>query len=229
MQKLLIAFSAFALALPSWSMAFKLVGSTLVMSGPVVGDDLAHLKDQLLTKQVKLVLLHQSPGGDLWNGLRVAEQIRANALPTAVSGKCESACGLIFLGGIERSFTDGRVPDQTMIGLHGAHNARTKQAMPEMGAKMGYFIRTMPADKFPRNLLDRTVYPKDYRDIIYVFHPRRFLDQSMPRGVMECLRQPDEKYGCKMIETLDALSIGVITNPEIISLDMEVKDYLSQL
>ena len=229
MRKLLIAISAVALALPSWSMEFKLVGSTLVMSGPVVGDDLAHLKDQLTTKQVKLVLLHQSPGSDLWNGLRLAERIHDNALPTAVSGKFESAYGLIFLGGIERSFIDGHARGQTMLGLHGAHNVKTKQAMPEMGAQMGYFIRTMTADKFPRNLLDRTVYPKGYRDIIYVFNTRRFLDQSMPRGVMEYLLQPDEKHKCKMIETLDALSIGVITNPEIISLDIEVKDYLSEL
>ena len=229
MRKFLIAFFTFALALSSWSMEFKLVGSTLVMSGLVVSDDLARLKDQLTTEQVTLVLLHQSPGGDLWNGLRLAERIRDNALPTAVSGKCESACGLIFLGGVERSFTDGRALDQTMIGLHGAHNAKTKQAMPEMGAQMGYFIRAMTAEKFPRHLLDRTVYPKDSRDIIYVFHPRRFLDQSMPRGVMECLRQPEEKYKCKMIETLDALSTGVITNPDIIILDLEVKDYLSKL
>lgn len=210
-------------------MDFKLIGTTLVMSGPVVGDDLARLKDQLATKQVKLVLLHQSPGGDLWNGLRLAERIRDNALPTAVSGKCESACGLIFLGGIERSFTDGRELSKTMVGLHGAHNATTKQAMPEMGAKMGYFIRTMTAEKFPKDLLNRTVYPKDPSDFIYVFHPRRFQDQSVQRGVMECLRQSDAKYDCKMIEALDALSIGVVTNPEIIGLDIEVKDYLAQL
>jgi hypothetical protein len=220
---------ALAATSAAWAMEFNLISDTLVMSGPVVSDDLARLKDHLATDRVKLVLLHNSAGGDLWNGLQLAQRIRDKGLPTAVSGKCESACGLIFLGGVQRSFSNGAPLPRTMIGLHGAHNVETKQAMPEMGARMAYLIRTMTDEKFPRELLDRTVYPKDPSDFIYAFHPRRFRPDGVPRGVMECLKQPDAKFRCTMIDGLDAIAIGVVTNPQVLLLGEDVKELLARL
>jgi hypothetical protein len=210
-------------------MEFNLVGETLVLSGRVVSDDLARLKDHFATDRVKLILLHNSPGGDLWNGLQLAERIRDRGIATAVSGRCESACGLIFLGGVQRSFSNGVPLPRTMVGLHGAHHVETKQAMPEMGARMAYLIRTMTDEKFPRELLDRTVYPKHPSDFIYTFHPRRFRPDGIPRGVMECLRQPDATHKCTMIEGLDAIAIGVVTNPQILPLGEDVKELLARL
>jgi hypothetical protein len=210
-------------------MEFNLVGDTLVLSGPVVGDDLSRLRTHFATDQVKLVLLHNSPGGDLWNGLQLAQRIRDRGLPTAVSGKCESACGLIFLGGVQRSFSDGTALARTMVGLHGARHVQTREAMPEMGPRMAHLIRTLTEDKFPRELLDRTVYPKDPSDFIYAFHPLRFPVDGVPRGVMECLKQPDAKFRCTMIGGLDALTIGVVTNPQVLSLGEDVKALLGRL
>jgi hypothetical protein len=233
MRALLGTFLVSALVLAPVSaplaMEFNLVGDTLVLSGPVVGDDLSRLRTHFATDQVKLVLLHNSPGGDLWNGLQLAQRIRDRGLPTAVSGKCESACGLIFLGGVQRSFSDGTSLARTMVGLHGAHHAQTRQAMPEMGARMAYLIRTLTEDKFPRELLDRTVYPKDPSDFIYAFHPLRFPVDGVPRGVMECLKQPDAKFRCTMIGGLDAIAIGVVTNPQVLSLGEDVKALLGRL
>src|SRR5215204_5338070 len=131
-----IVLAAFQLAVtPALAMEFNLIGETWLMSGPVVGDDVARFKDQLATNKVKLVLLHNSPGGDLWNGQELARRIREAGLDTAVSGKCESACGLVFLGGVQRYYSDGVALEKTMIGLHGAHNKETKQAMPQLGAR----------------------------------------------------------------------------------------------
>ncbi len=211
------------------AMEFNLVGDTLVMSGPVVGDDLSRLKNHFATDRVKLVLLHNSPGGDLWNGLQLAQRIRDRGLPTAVSGKCESACGLIFLGGVQRSFSNGMPLAGTMVGLHGAHNIETKRAMPEMGAKMAYLIRTMTDGKFPGELLDRTVYPKDPSNFIYAFHPQRFPSDGVPRGVMECLKQANASFKCTMIGGLDAMAIGVVTNPQVLPLGEDVKELLARL
>jgi hypothetical protein len=210
------------------AMDFKLIGSTLVMSGPVIGDDLARLKDQLATKAVKLIVLHESAGGDLWNGLHVGERIREEGLPTAVSGKCESACGLIFLGGVQRSFSDGRSLAKSMIGLHGAFNRETKEAMPSMGAKMAYFMRRMTDNKYPSELAERTVYPKDPRNFIFFFHPKRFKDAVKPKGVMECEVQADAKFKCTMLGDADALSFGVISDLSVVELDAQVKDALRE-
>ncbi len=219
----LMVMAALAPGSAARAMQFKLVGDVLVMSGPVVGDDLARLKDSFATDRVKLIVLHNSPGGDLWNGMQLAQRIRDKGLPTTVSGTCESACGLIYLGGVERSFSDGSPLFMTKVGLHGARHVDTRRAMPELGARLAYLIRTFTDDKYPRDLLDRTVYPKDPSDIVYAFHPRGYPAAAGPRGVMECVKQPDTKLKCTMIEGLDAIAIGVLTTPEVLALSDDVK------
>lgn len=222
----LVPISLALCAIPVSAMDFKLVGTTLVMSGPVEGSDLARLRDFLSEEgRVKLVLLHDSPGGDLWNGYQLGNRIRDEGLPTAVSGKCESACGLIFLSGTQRSFTDGRPVKDTMVGLHGAHAIGTMQPLPELGPRMAYVIRTRTDGKYPDDLLQRTVYPRHAADMIYAFYPGRYPADARGRGVVECQTQA-QAYKCRMLDGLDALGIGVITNPDILRLPPEVKQAL---
>jgi hypothetical protein len=211
------------------AMEFHRVGDVLVMSGPVTGSDLVELRNQLAAARVRLVVLHESPGGDLWNGYQIGNRIRDEGLPTAVSGKCESACGLIFLSGPERSFSDGRPIAQTMVGLHGAHSIDTRQPLPELGPRMAYVIKTMTGRKYPADLLERTVYPRNAEDMVYAFHPTRYPATASARGVVECLKQPDLSFKCRMLDGLDALGIGVITNPELLRLPGEVKELLDRL
>jgi hypothetical protein len=211
-------------------MDFQRVGDILVMAGPVDGGDLVRLRDQLASgPRPKLVLLHDSPGGDLWTGYQIGNRIRDDSLPTAVSGKCESACGLIFLSGSERYFSDGRPIAQTMVGLHGAHSIDTKQPLPELGPRMAYVIRTMTDRKYPADLLQRTVYPHDAEDMVYAFHPGRYPAGARGRGVVECLKQPDVSFKCSMLDGLDALGIGVITSADLLQLPVEVKAVLDRM
>lgn len=208
------------------AMDFRQVGDTLVMSGPVDDQDLVRLRNHLATHQVALVLLHESPGGDLWNGYQVGNRVREEGLPTAVSGKCESACALIFLSGTERSFTDGRPVAATMVGLHGAHAIGTGRPLPELSPRMAYMIRTMTDRKYPDDLLQRTVYPRNAQDMVYAFHPARYPAGTRGRGIVECLKRPVEGFDCRMLEGLDALGIGILTNPEVMVLPEEVKQVL---
>jgi hypothetical protein len=221
--------AASAIVLPARAMDFNLVGDTLVLSGPVVATDLVRMRDHLATRRVKLVLLHESPGGDLWNGYQLGVRIRDEGLPTAVSGKCESACGLIFLSGVQRSFSDGRPIGNTMVGLHGAHTSGTQQVLSELGPRMAYVIKTMTDRKYPADLLERTVYPRHADDMVYAFHPGRYPAEARGRGVLECLKQPDISFKCTMVDGLDALGIGVITTPEVMKLPSEVKQVLDQI
>jgi hypothetical protein len=209
------------------AMDFHQAGETLVMSGPVDDLDLVRLRNHLAVHHPTLVVLHESPGGDLWNGYQVGNRIREEKLPTAVSGKCESACALIFLSGTERSFTDGRPVAVTMVGLHGAHSIETKQPLTELSPRMAYMIRTMTDRKYPDDLLKRTVYPRNAEDMVYAFHPARYAATATARGIVECLKQPDVSFKCTMLDGLDALGIGVITNPEILALPAEVKSVLA--
>jgi hypothetical protein len=216
-------------AAPARAMEFHRVGEILVLSGPVTGNELVELRNQLAAGKVSLVLLHESPGGDLWNGYQVGNRIRAEGLATAVSGRCESACGLIFLGGTERSFSDGRPLGDTMVGLHGAHSVQTHQPLSELAPRMAYVIKTLTDGKYPPDLLQRTVYTRNADDIVYAFHPRRFRPDGTRKGVMECLKQPDISFKCTMLDGLDALGIGVITQPEVLSLPDDVKQLLQGL
>ena len=226
---LAVASVVFAFVLPAAAMEFNPVGDTLVLSGAVDGADLVRLKNHLAQRSFKLVLLHDSPGGDLFNGYQLANWIRSEGLHTAVSGKCESACALLFLGGVRRSFSDGRPLGETMVGLHGAYHFQTGEPLPELSPRMAYVIRTMTDGRYPPDLLKRTVYPKHPHDLVYAFHPLRFKPEAGPQGVMECLKQDSDAFKCTMIDGLDAMAIGVVTNPDILVLDDQVKAALERL
>lgn len=231
MRRILLSLllAAAAAAPAARAMDFHRIGDVLVLSGPVDGGDLVRLRDELANGRPSLVVLHDSPGGDLWNGYQVGNRIRDEGLRTAVAGKCESACGLIFLSGSERFFSDGREIGQTMVGLHGAHSVETKQPLPELGPRMAYVIRSMTASKYPPDLLQRTVYPRNAEDMVYAFHPGRYPATAKARGVVECLKQPDVGFKCDMLDDLDALGIGIITSPELLELPDEVKALLRRL
>jgi len=224
-----LLFAAAAAAPAARAMEFHRVDDILVLSGAVDGGDLVKLRNALAGGRPALVVLHESPGGDLWNGYQVGNRIRDEGLPTAVSGRCESACGLIFLSGSERFFSDGRPIAQTMVGLHGAHSVDTKEPLPELGPRMAYVIRAMTDRKYPADLLQRTVYPRNAEDMVYAFHPGRYPLTAKARGVVECLKQPDVSFQCNMLDGLDALGIGVITNAELLQLPEPVKALLLRL
>jgi hypothetical protein len=223
---LLCGLLAVALAPAARAMEFTAVEGTLVLSGPVDGSDLVRLRDHLAQgTPVRLVVLHDSPGGDLFNGYRLAHFIRSEGLPTAVAGKCESACGLVFLGGVKRWFSDGAALGSTMVGLHAAFHFQTGQPLPELSPRMGYVINSLTGGKFPPDLLQRTLYPRHPHDLVYAFHPLRF-GAGPKRGVMECTRQQAVDFKCSMVEGMDALDIGVTTEPELLVLDEAVKAVL---
>jgi hypothetical protein len=229
MRRLLLAL-LLAAAPFAHAMDFHRVDDVLVMSGPVDDGDLVRLRDALASgPKPALVLLDDSPGGDLWVGYQVGNLIRQEGLPTAVSGKCESACGLIFLAGTQRAFSDGRAIAQTMVGLHGAHAVGSFQPLPELGPRMAWVIKTSTDRKYPADLLERTVYPRHAEDMVYAFFPGRYPAGAKARGVVECMKQPDAKFKCDMLDGLDALGIGIVTTPDLLRLPEDVKDLLEDL
>ncbi len=100
-------------------------GDQLVLSGPVVAGDLDRIKGALdAAPAVRTVILRNSLGGDAPTGYRVGELIRARGLRTAVSGFCISSCSRMFLGGVERAFTDDLPPTRTFVGFHGHYDGQ---------------------------------------------------------------------------------------------------------
>lgn len=208
------------------AMEFKLIGSTLVLSGGVADSDLAGIKDNLDPSRVKLIVLHNNKGGDLWNGLRIGERVRESGVPVTVSGYCNSSCGIIFLGGAKRTYSDGRDLKITTVGFHSAYSRTTQEHASRNNPQMYYYIEKMTGGKFPKDLIEKALAIKKNTDFIYAFHPDYY--KAKPRGIMECHVDDDKKRKCTMIDGLDAISVGVITSLEITTLDEKVKVYLKQ-
>lgn len=212
------------------AMDFHRVDDVLVLSGPVDDGDLVRMRDALASEpKPALVLLDDSPGGDLWIGYQLGNLIRQEGLPTAVSGKCESACALVFLSGPRRAFSDGRAIAQTMVGLHGPHAIGSFRPLTQLAPRMAWVIKTSTGRKYPEDLLERTVYPRHGEDMVYAFFPGRYPAAAKARGVVECLKQPDAKFKCDMLDGLDALGIGIVTTSELLRLPEDVKDLLEEL
>jgi hypothetical protein len=100
---LTLAVATLSLA-DSQAMQLKLVDHQLILSGPVVGDELAKLAEALAkSPDVDTVILRNSPGGNAPAGYQVGQLLRERGLRTAVSGFCYSSCSRMFLGGRRRS------------------------------------------------------------------------------------------------------------------------------
>lgn len=220
---------ALATAVPVRAMRFDVVGDTLILSGPVVDDDLRRMRDALMDKGLRQVLLHQSPGGDAWTGQRLGQEIRQAKLNTLISGQCASACGYMFLGGVERRLTDGMPVRENRLLLHGAWDPATGKTRPDLAPELALHIQRMTGDKYPRELVEATVasaHPQDFME--FAITPR-MLRTPFPRGVFQCLIGADQQRQCKELAGHSAISTGVVTHAEIVVLDAAVRSRLAAL
>lgn len=220
---------AMMMAAPAASaMSFDAVDDTLVLSGPVVDSDLARLRDALQTPGLRQVLLHQSPGGDAWTGQRLGQEIRRAGLATWVSGQCASACGYAFLGGVERRLTDGMPVRENRLLLHGAWDPSTGRTRPDWAPGLALHIERMTDGRFPKSLIEATVnspHPQDFME--FAITPR-MLRTPYPRGVFQCLIGADGTRTCQELPGHSALSTGIVTHAEIVTLTPALRERLSR-
>lgn len=224
-----LALAQFAAAAPAAAMRFDIVGDTLVLSGPVVDTDLAQFRDAMQHGGLRQVLLHQSPGGDAWTGQRLGREIRQAKLNTLISGRCASACGYMFLGGVERRLSDGMPVRENRLMLHGAWDPASGKTRPDLAPELALHIQRMTGDRYPRDLVAATVnsaHPQDFME--FAITPR-MLRTPVPRGVFQCLIGADQQRLCKELEGHSAISTGVVTHAEIVVLDAAVRSKLAAL
>jgi len=79
-----------------------------------------------------------SPGGEVIAGLDIGGQIRKYQFATFVNHECASVCGLIWLAGVIRSFTEG-----DYLGFHAAYYADNKKVSPEANAMVGAYLNQL--------------------------------------------------------------------------------------
>jgi hypothetical protein len=122
-------------AMPAHALEFSLRGNAVVISGPVkLGDNVRF--DEFMAQpaaQNARVFILNSTGGTIGIALHIAREIRKRRGATVADGRttCESACTVMFAGGVSRHYVNtGGLQDRLGgarggLGFHEGNNANS--------------------------------------------------------------------------------------------------------
>jgi rhodanese-related sulfurtransferase len=205
------------------AMTVEVHGNQVFATGPV-DDDLKKFEEAFAKPGVDTVVFVNSPGGDLWTGLRVGRLIADKGLKTIAAGSCVSACSIMFMGGKERLFADAFRPNQTYIGIHGAHDKETKRINPIVQPQIFAFYKQHMGEKFNATVMNQALYDMDDAgSLLVVFDPVR----NSKRPPYHCKSSQTPRDKCSKIENFDALSLGILTRSELVKLNLPTAFALS--
>lgn len=191
-------------------------GATLFATGPVE-DDYRKFVDALEQGGVEQVVFVNSPGGDLWTGMRVGRLIAQKGLKTVTAGTCISACSIMFMGGKERTFSDVFRPALTYVGIHGPHNKLTHEVNHEHAAQIYAFFKTQMAGQFNEAIINQALFDMDDSGALL----RVFDGERAPKLVSyHCKSEQTLRKNCTEFKEQDALSLGVVTRAELTHVDL---------
>jgi hypothetical protein len=212
----MVAILSGMLAASATAMTLEVQGNAVFATGPVV-DDLARFEQALATPGVDTVVFVNSPGGDLWTGLRVGRLIAKRGLRTVIAGNCLSACSIMFMGGRERRFADAFPPNLTFIGLHGAHQTDTGRLDPELQPQIYAFYRERMGSSFNTAVVNKALYEMDDSGaMLRVYDGGR----EPRRAPVHCRSAQTLRRDCTEFAGEDALSLGVVTGAAVLSIEL---------
>ena len=205
----------------STAMTIKEVGDQLILSGAIVDGDTAKVRQALAkSTSIRTVVVRNSPGGYVPTAYEIANLMREKRLRTAVSGYCNSGCSRIFLGGVDRRFTDDYPLSMTNVGFHGHYYTSgpqngqlNKQSVNSFGLK-DWIIKHSDGKADP-DLVERWINIPVNIGMIHFFHPQ--LAQEKKVATFFCERGPIPGtgiFGCEPINK-NALDLGVVTTLEM--------------
>lgn len=145
-------------ATPASALEFSMRGNAVVISGPVrMGDNVRF--DEFMAQPAAAnarVFILNSPGGTIGIALHIAREIRKRRGTTVADGRttCESACTVMFAGGVSRHYINTAGLQDRLggtrggLGFHEGNNANSdgrgrqysgqaSQAMANAYAEMG--------------------------------------------------------------------------------------------
>lgn len=213
---LLFALVCFVSSPTANAMTIEVQGNKVFATGPV-GDDLRQFEEAFAKGGIDTVVFVNSPGGDLWNGLRVGRLIADKGYNTVLAGSCVSACSIMFMGGKERRFSDAFRPTQTFIGIHGAHNRDTGRIDPVVQPQIFAFYKQNMGEKFNSSAINQALYEMDDAgSLLRVFDPVRSA-KTLP---YHCQSSQTPRGKCTTLNGVDASSLGIITHSDLVKLDL---------
>ena len=150
------------------SMDITVTGTTVHMSGTVVGGECDKLKQIINTSKIELVVLSNSNGGNANTGYCVGETIRKNNISTSIEGFCLSSCSRMWLGGVHRKLEG----DDSTVGLHG--NYKGVHLIEESTARLRAWIPRFAPD-VDVELMNRWTALFYNKEMMYFYNKRAAL------------------------------------------------------
>lgn len=201
---------------PSQAMDLVIDANRVFASGPI-GEDLRKFEEALAKPEVDTIVFLDSPGGDLWTGLRVGRLIADKKMKTIIGGRCVSACSLMFLGGTERTFSDVAAGSATSIGIHGAHNRLTGSINPEVQTLIFAFMKLRLGEKLNPSLMNQALYEMDDRSALLTVFDKKRASNSL---TIHCRSAQVPREKCTTYPEETALSLGLITSEETSQIEL---------
>lgn len=216
MKKLLLSIFLICVGLSAHAMKIE-VHKNLVFASGVVGDDVIAFQEAFAKPGVDTVVFVNSPGGDLWTGLRVGRMISDLGLNTVIAGACISSCSFMFMGGKERTFSDAFSAPLTFIGIHGAHNKYTKTVDSNIQPRIFAFLKQSMGDKFSADIINTALFDmEDAGALLRIFDAFR----EPKRMTYHCISTQTLRKDCTNFKDANALNLGVVTNNSLTKLEL---------
>jgi hypothetical protein len=222
-HRVVLAVAAFAAAAatPAAAMHMQVAGDQIILSGPVAKADDDRLKSLLDENRGKIttIILRDSPGGDAASGYAIGEMIRASSLRTAVSGYCRSSCSRMFLGGVERQFTDEQPVGKTHVGFHGNYRSDGR-LMSEVMPRLRAWIIKYSDGKADPALVERWTNIQNHNGFIYFFDANR-LKRSDGVSVFICTGNENKENRFNECEKLPGTGyeLGIFTSTALVKVN----------
>lgn len=203
------------LSLHAHGMTLEKQGRQLFATGIVGGDDWLNFNQAFTDPAIDTVVLVNSPGGSLWDGLRISKLIANKGYNTVAAGSCSSACSLLFMGGKERRFSNAFDPGWTYIGIHGAHDGSDGSLQMQANPEMYALLKTAMGAKFNASIVNTALYQMDDSNGLMVV-PDNIRNPRAP--IFHCKSGQTLPKDCTPYPDTDALSLGVITHNDLVTL-----------
>jgi hypothetical protein len=165
-------------------------GVVLRLRGDFKEGDYARFKSHFRKKDVVIGLDLSSDGGDLDEGVRIANLSRRKKLSVYVAEECDSVCAFVFFSATKRY-----VAQDSRIGVHSISNSREIEDLSSMRLTLT-FARLLAKLRVPKSAVDKMVTTRasniTYLDAMdlsaldaSVGSPFRYQRPARPGGITE--------------------------------------------
>lgn len=216
MTKLALLLGVATLSCAAQALTLQRDGGDLYASGVIqIGDDLA-LRAAHAQAPVQRLILVNSPGGALMASLRIARWLEELRITTLAAGHCMSSCSLIFMAGEQRQFASLPHHPASVIGIHGAYNARTGQASQAAAPLMLDYYRQRMGANYDAAIIEQAIHQmKDPSGFLVV--PAMAAGQTEQRP-QHCPSARSARHECTVHLQQTALSLGIVTKAQTVPL-----------